>query len=65
MNPASPHIKGHYTIIKIIPGELIVNGQLIDLRRIKLEQARKLYLDGFQYLKPTRKEKVILKTSNK
>jgi len=61
MSAASPHIKGHYTVVKVVPGEIILRGQLVDLRSIKLEKARELFQEGFRYLKPSRKEKAYLK----
>ena len=61
MSAASPHIKGHYTVVKVVPGEIIVRGKMIDLRTIKLDTARELFQNGFRYLKPSRKEKAFLK----
>ena len=48
---ASPHIKGKYEVVGVKPGIIILPEVTVDLTKITLEEADRLYEKGLRYLK--------------
>jgi hypothetical protein len=50
-NVVSPHLKGHYKVVGVVPGKVIsASGKEVDLRTIDLATADELAKEGFPYL---------------
>ncbi len=48
----SEEIKDHFSVVGIVPGEVILStGEKVDLRTISLEKAKELHANGFPFLK--------------
>lgn len=47
----SKHIESKYKVIGVVPGKVVTkNNNVVDLRTISMEEADKLFNDGFPYL---------------
>ena len=54
-NPPSAHLNGKFEVVGVLPGVVQFGRQTVDLRKVSLEDAEKLYQAKFPYLKKVEK----------
>jgi len=57
MAKLSSHIADDYSLVGIVPGEVIIYGERVDFRTVTKAQADTLYKKGCRFLKPKVKRK--------
>jgi hypothetical protein len=57
MAKLSAHIADDYTLVGLVPGEVLIGGVKVDFRTVTLAKADALCEQGCRYLKKKRKRK--------
>jgi hypothetical protein len=52
----TPILDGAYEVVGLVPGKVGWTSGVVDLRKIKAEQAEQLIAEGFPYLKKVEKK---------